>query len=295
MTANEAFLRARDFLVEHREDYPGALRGFQWPVLDHFNWALDHFDVYATGNERPALWIVEEGGAETKVSFQELSARSNQVANALRALGLRRGDGVLVMLDNVLPLWEIMLDCIKLGAVLVPSTLLLSQADLEDRIERGGIRHLVVDATQTGKFEGMAPGLTRISVGGEVAGWRRWLPIGLVGFVVLAAFISPYREDRDRVRALFGPDEFIEIYLNCPLATCEERDPKGLYKKARAGELPDFTGIDSPYQEPLDPELILDTGATGVRESVRRITRYLKQHVARREGVSLAAQAGEGA
>jgi len=115
------------------------------------------------------------------------------------------------------------------------------------------------------------------------------------GVVVLAAFISPYREDRDRVRALFGPDEFIEIYLNCALATCEERDPKGLYKKARAGKLPDFTGIDSPYQEPLDPELILDTGAMGVRESVRRIARYLKEHVARREGTSLAAQAGEGA
>jgi len=115
------------------------------------------------------------------------------------------------------------------------------------------------------------------------------------GVVVLAAFISPYREDRDRVRALFGPDEFIEIYLNCALTTCEERDPKGLYKKARAGELPDFTGIDSPYQEPLEPELTLDTGSMGVRESVRRITRYLKQHVARREGVAVAARAGEGA
>ncbi|HEX7554487.1 MAG TPA: AMP-binding protein [Geothrix sp.] len=172
MTAREAFLRARDFLVERREDYTGALKDFQWPVLDHFNWALDHFDAYAAGNERPALWIVEEGGTETKVSFRELSARSNQVANALRALGVRRGDGVLVMLDNVLPLWEIMLACIKLGAVLVPSTLLLSQADLEDRIERGGIRHLVVDATQTGKFDGMDAGLTRISVGGDVAGWK---------------------------------------------------------------------------------------------------------------------------
>jgi acetyl-CoA synthetase len=172
MTASEAFLRARDFLVERREDYPSAIRDFQWPVLDNFNWALDHFDAYAAGNDSTALWIVEEGGTETKVSFQELSARSNQVANALRALGLRRGDGVLVMLDNVLPLWEIMLACIKLGAVLVPSTLLLSQADLEDRIERGGIRHLVVDATQTGKFDGMDPGLTRICVGGEVTGWQ---------------------------------------------------------------------------------------------------------------------------
>jgi len=113
------------------------------------------------------------------------------------------------------------------------------------------------------------------------------------GVVVLAAFISPYREDRDRVRALFGPEDFIEIYLNCPLATCEERDPKGLYKKARAGVLPEFTGIDSPYQEPLAPELTLDTGTMGVRESVRRIARYLKQHVARQEGAPPVARSGE--
>ncbi len=172
MTAREAFLRARDFLMERREDYPGALQGFQWPVLDHFNWALDHFDAYAAGNDSPALWIVEEDGSETKVSFRELSARSNQVANALRALGVRRGDGVLVMLDNVLPLWEIMLACIKLGSVLVPSTLLLSQADILDRIERGGIKHLVVDSAQTAKFEGMDASLTRISIGAPVAGWH---------------------------------------------------------------------------------------------------------------------------
>ena len=172
MTARDAFLQARNVLIEHRDDFAGACRDFRWPVLNDFNWALDHFDVYAAGNARPALWIVEENGNETKVSFQDLSARSNQVANALRALGVRRGEGVLIMLDNVLPLWEVMLACIKLGAVLVPSTLLLSQADLLDRIERGGIRHLVVDAAQTGKFETMDPSLTRICIGDDVAGWR---------------------------------------------------------------------------------------------------------------------------
>ncbi|MFZ1376759.1 MAG: AMP-binding protein [Geothrix sp.] len=171
MTSRQVFLQARDFLVERRDDYAGAYRDFRWPALGDFNWALDHFDAYARGNDRPALWIVEEGGAETKVSFQELSTRSNQVANALRGLGVRRGEGVLIMLDNVLPLWEVMLACMKLGAVLVPSTLLLSQADLLDRIERGGIRHLVVDAAQAGKFETMDPSLTRICVGGEAPGW----------------------------------------------------------------------------------------------------------------------------
>jgi len=171
MSSIHAFLQARDVLVGHREDYAAATRDFRWPVLGEFNWALDHFDTYAAGNDRPALWIVEENGTEAKVSYRELSARSNQVANALRELGVRRGEGVLLMLDNVQPLWEVMLACIKLGAVLVPSTLLLSQADLLDRIERGGIRHLVVDVAQVGKFEGMDATLTRICVGGEVTGW----------------------------------------------------------------------------------------------------------------------------
>jgi acetyl-CoA synthetase len=185
MNGREAFLVARDFLVQHRNDRAGAIKGFQWPVLETFNWAIDYFDVYAAGNENPALWIVEENGTETKVSFQELSLRSNRVANSLRALGVRRGDGVLLMLDNVLPLWETMLACIKLGAVLVPSTLLLSQADIQDRIDRGGVRHLVVDGAQTAKFEGLDTSLTRISVGAKVPGWREMTELygGAAAFV----------------------------------------------------------------------------------------------------------------
>ena len=172
MNARETFLQARNFLVEHRDDRAVACRDFRWPTLETFNWALDYFDHFAAANDSPALWIVEENGTETKVSFKELSLRSNQVANSLRAMGVRRGEGVLIMLDNVAPLWEVMLACIKLGAVLVPSTLLLSQADLQDRIERGGIQHLVVDAAQTAKFEGLEASLTRISVGAKVAGWH---------------------------------------------------------------------------------------------------------------------------
>ncbi len=171
MKEREAFLQARDYLLQHREDHAGACAGFQVADMECFNWALDHFDRYAQGNDRPALWIVEEDGAETRVSFRQMAERSSRVANGLRALGVKRGDGVLLMLDNVQPLWEVMLACIKLGAVLVPSTLLLSQADLQDRIERGGIRHLVVDAAQTAKFEAMDGGLTRICVGGAAAGW----------------------------------------------------------------------------------------------------------------------------
>ena len=98
------------------------------------------------------------------------------------------------------------------------------------------------------------------------------------GVVVLAAFISPYREDRDRVRALFEEGEFVEIYVECDLKTCERRDPKGLYRKARAGELPDFTGIDSPYEEPLNPELVIGTGWLDITDSVNRVVDFLERH-----------------
>ena len=98
------------------------------------------------------------------------------------------------------------------------------------------------------------------------------------GVVVLAAFISPYREDRDRVRALFEAGEFVEIFVKCDLATCEGRDPKGLYRKARAGSLPQFTGIDSPYEEPQTPELVVDTCAMGVDESVRAIVAFVEEY-----------------
>jgi len=98
------------------------------------------------------------------------------------------------------------------------------------------------------------------------------------GVVVLAAFISPYQEDRDRVRALFEDEEFIEIHVRCDLEICEKRDPKGLYRKARAGQLPDFTGIDSPYEEPQSPELTIDTGKLDVAASVDEILDYLDRH-----------------
>ena len=97
------------------------------------------------------------------------------------------------------------------------------------------------------------------------------------GIVVLTAFISPFREDRDGVRSLLGPVEFFEIYTKCALEVCETRDPKGLYSKARAGEITDFTGIDSPYEEPLNPELVLDTGELSVEECVKRIIALLEE------------------
>jgi adenylylsulfate kinase len=98
------------------------------------------------------------------------------------------------------------------------------------------------------------------------------------GAVVLSAFISPYRRDRDRVRALLGPGEFIEVYVDTPLEICEARDPKGLYKKARAGEISNLTGIDAPYEAPESPEVHLETAKLSVDEAATAVVRYLATH-----------------
>ncbi len=95
--------------------------------------------------------------------------------------------------------------------------------------------------------------------------------------ISIAAFVSPYREDRDNVRTLLGHGDFIEIYVKCSLEVCEARDTKGLYKKARAGEVKDFTGISAPYEEPLNPELTIDSSRLSVEESAREILNYLEE------------------
>ncbi len=172
MSATEAFLKARDFLLAHRTDYTTAYNGFQWPQLSEFNWALDHFDVMAKGNDKPALWIVEEDGTEHKISFAQMSARSNQVANWLKAQGVKRGDRILMMLGNEVPLWETMLGCIKLGAVLIPATTLLTPEDLRDRLDRGQVKHVIIGAAHTDKFADLEGEYTRICVGAEPAGWK---------------------------------------------------------------------------------------------------------------------------
>jgi len=97
------------------------------------------------------------------------------------------------------------------------------------------------------------------------------------GQVVLTAFISPFREDRDRVRALLEENEFVEVYIKCSIEACEARDPKGLYEKARKGIIKDFTGISSPYEEPLHPEIVVDTEKHSIEECVEQIVQYLKE------------------
>lgn len=171
MSGLAAFLKARDFLLAHREDPVTACRDFRWPDLPGFNWALDYFDALAAGEERTALRIVGGGGAETSLSFMELSTRSNQVANYLRLLGVRRGDSILLMLGNVAPLWETMLAALKLGAVVIPSTTLLGHDDLVDRLARGRVSVVIAGVETIGKFVPLSLDATRIVVGGAARGW----------------------------------------------------------------------------------------------------------------------------
>jgi acetyl-CoA synthetase len=175
-----SFKDARAFLLQHRADYDAAVKGFRWPDPVPFNWALDWFDAELArdpeSRDRAALWIVDAGSdRETKLSFAELSRRSNQVANFLRAQGLKRGDHLLLLLGNVVPLWETMLAAMKLGVVVIPATTLLTADELRDRLDRGRARAVVATRDQVAKFAGLGDDkLVRIVIGG--AGQDGWLP-----------------------------------------------------------------------------------------------------------------------
>ncbi len=171
MKAVDEFLRARDFLLEHREDYQTAYQGFSWPKLDTFNWALDYFDTIAKNSDRPALVVAEESGETLRLSFSDLSRRSAQVANYLRSLGLRRGDRLLLMLDNVVPIWELMLAAMKLGLVIIPAATLLTPSDLADRVRRGAAGAVVTSRGKAVKFDEVEGNYLRISVDGAPPGW----------------------------------------------------------------------------------------------------------------------------
>ena len=165
------FQEARAFLLKHRTDYDTAVRDFRWPDPVPFNWALDWFDAHlardASSKDRPGLWIVDAAvKRETKLSFEALSRRSNQVANFLRNLGLKRGDHLLLLLGNVVPLWETMLASIKLGVVVIPATTLLTPDELQDRLDRGRAKTVVAGQDQVAKFEGLGKSaLKRVVVG----------------------------------------------------------------------------------------------------------------------------------
>ena len=150
------------------------------PIPVPFNWALDWFDAELArdteSKDRPALWIVDAGSnRETKLSFAALSRRSNQVANFLRTQGLKRGDHLLLLLGNVVPLWETMLAAMKLGVVVIPATTLLTPDELQDRLDRGRAKIVVATQDQVAKFANLRGELVRIVVGAS-AKHEGWLP-----------------------------------------------------------------------------------------------------------------------
>jgi len=175
-SSTEALRAARDLLLAHRTDYAAAAAGFSWPALGEFNWALDWFDVIAAEHpDRLALRVVGDDGTDEAVTYAAMAARSSQVANWLRGLGVRRGDHVLLMLGNIVPLWEVMLAAMKLGAVVIPASTLLQPADLTDRITRGDVKHVIAEGNQVAKFAEVPGDWTRVVVGSDgAAGWHSY-------------------------------------------------------------------------------------------------------------------------
>jgi len=150
--------------------------------------------------------------------------------------------------------------------------------DLEKRLAERGVRTYILDGDNIrhglNKNLGFSPedrteNIRRI---GEVA--KLFTDAGIV---TITAFISPYRADRDQVRTIMADGDFIEAHVDCPVETCEERDVKGLYKKARAGEIPEFTGISAPYEAPAKPELVIRTKDQSVEESSNQVLAFLEK------------------
>ncbi|MCW2497230.1 AMP-binding protein [Jatrophihabitans sp.] len=172
----EQFRAARDFLLEHRSDYDTAYAGFEWPRPEHFNFALDWFDAVLAVEHptRAALRLIEADGSEASYTFAQLSARSDQLAGWLRAAGVRRGTHLLVLLGNQVELWETTLAAMKLGAVMIPATTLLAEADLRDRVERGNVGVVIARSELAPPFEAVPGSYLRIAVGPPVRGWLRY-------------------------------------------------------------------------------------------------------------------------
>lgn len=148
--------------------------------------------------------------------------------------------------------------------------------EVEEQLHRMGCRTFVLDGDNV--RHGLCGDLG-FSAADRVENIRRIGEVAKLfmeaGVIVLTAFISPFRADRDRVRTMVQPGEFVEIYCRCPVEVCEQRDVKGLYRKARAGEIVQFTGISSPYEPPEKPELVVDTSSRSLEECVQQVVGML--------------------
>ncbi|MDN5771672.1 MAG: AMP-binding protein, partial [Microlunatus sp.] len=165
MPLNHHVRTARDFLLQHRIDHDVAVAGFRWPQLPVYNFATDWFDGLAEEDpDGVALWVID-GAEETKLTFAELAARSVAAAHLLFSLGLRRGDRLLMVLGNCVPLWELTLGAIRLGAVIIPATPQLSAGDLVDRVDRGEARLLVAAGDEADRFTHLELELGKVAVG----------------------------------------------------------------------------------------------------------------------------------
>ncbi len=173
--ATNSIREMRDFLFANATDYDAARRGFAWPEVDEFNFALEWFDVIAGENpDRPAVQIVEADLSLRSWSYGKLSARSDQVASWLAGIGIRRGDHVIVMLNNTIELWEVMLAITKIGAVSIPTSTLLSASDLAYRVEHGRAHAVVTLGALSDRLVDIDPSILRIGVGDAPASWARF-------------------------------------------------------------------------------------------------------------------------
>jgi acetyl-CoA synthetase len=185
------FLAARDLLLSARGDLTSAYQRFQWPRPEWFNWALDYFDgvLAAEHGDQEALRLIEDDGTQASYTFGQLSDSSSRLAAWLAAHGVSRGMRVLLVLGNQVELWESMLACMKLGAVIIPATTLLSPADLADRLERGTVGAVISRSDLTAGFgaAGQRGDYLAVATGEPVAGW--------LDYAEAAGFDQRYRPD----------------------------------------------------------------------------------------------------
>ncbi|HEY0165483.1 MAG TPA: AMP-binding protein [Jatrophihabitans sp.] len=188
-TGVDEFLAARDLLLNARGDYATAYRQFSWPRPEWFNWALDYFDGVLARQQpgQDALRLIEDDGSQGRYTFAQLSDSSSRLAGWLAAHGIGRGMRVLLVLGNQVELWESMLACMKLGAVIIPATTLLSPADLADRLERGAVGAVISRSDLTAGFGSAPGGRVAVAVGEPVPGW--------LDYAEAAGFDRPYLPD----------------------------------------------------------------------------------------------------